>query len=102
MNPTDRFLQVVAELQAAGLNLLVMGGHAVRHYGVERNTLDFDFHLSLENVGLLESHLRRTTPLRKVAPGSPRHLALVEASRRLHKQAAMSADRADKERQRKT
>ena len=36
-------------------------------------------------------------PLRKVTPGTARHLALVEAARRLHKQAAMVADRADKE-----
>jgi hypothetical protein len=35
-------------------------------------------------------------PLRKVAPGSSRHLALVEAVRRLYKQAAIDADRADK------
>src|SRR5262245_20231616 len=25
-----------------------MGGHAVRHYGIDRSTLDFDFHLALE------------------------------------------------------
>ena len=36
--------------------------------------------------------------LRQAVPGSARHLALVEAARRLHKQAAMAADRADKER----
>ena len=36
-------------------------------------------------------------PLRQVAPGSPRHLALVEAVRRLYRQAAMDADRADKQ-----
>lgn len=36
-------------------------------------------------------------PLRRVAPGSARHLALVEAGRRMHKQTAMAADRADKE-----
>ena len=37
-----------------------------------------------------------TGPLRHVAAGSARHLALVEAIRRLYKQAAMAADRADK------
>jgi hypothetical protein len=36
--------------------------------------------------------------LRRVAPGSGRHLALVEAVRRLYRRAAMAADRADKER----
>jgi hypothetical protein len=35
-------------------------------------------------------------PLRGVVPASPRHLALVEAIRRLFKQSAMAADRADK------
>lgn len=37
-------------------------------------------------------------PLRRVEPGSIRHLALVEAVRRLCKRAAMDADRADKRR----
>jgi hypothetical protein len=37
-------------------------------------------------------------PLRIVAPGSARHLALVEAVRRLYRRAAMAVDRADKER----
>ncbi len=34
----------------------------------------------------------------RVQPGSPRHLALVEAIRRLHRRAAMAADRDDKRR----
>lgn len=38
------------------------------------------------------------TALRTVAPGTPRHLALVEAVRRLYRRAAMATDRADKER----
>jgi hypothetical protein len=41
---------------------------------------------------LLTGHLRR------VAAGSARHLALVEAVRRLYKQGAMAADREDKQR----
>jgi hypothetical protein len=32
-NP-ERFLQVVAALQQAGFEPLVMGGHAIRYYGV--------------------------------------------------------------------
>ncbi len=35
-------------------------------------------------------------PLRRVATGSARHLSLVEATRRLYKQGAMAAGRADK------
>jgi hypothetical protein len=37
--------------------------------------------------------------LREAAPGSARHLALVEAVRRWHKQNCLLADRADKQRQ---
>jgi hypothetical protein len=193
LNRTHSFLQVVAALQQAGFEPLVMGGHAIRYYGVGRNTVDFDFHLPLESARSLESRLLQTEresdwqdvalleeildlrrlaqanddagklafvsglrsrrgferalakglfadatlirralgqaasimtqafllpfvtdagvtvacaeaawqfldgPLRRVAPGSARHLALVEAARRMHKQAAMAADRADKE-----
>lgn len=60
MNPTDRFLRVASALQDAGFLFLVMGGHAVRHYGVDRNTLDFDFHLSLEMAGELETRLAKS------------------------------------------
>lgn len=38
----------------------------------------------------------RSGPLRKVEPASAKHLALVEAVRRLYKQAAMARDREDK------
>ena len=37
-------------------------------------------------------------PLRTVTPGSPRHFALVEATRRVYRQSAIAADRADKQR----
>ncbi|MEW6303099.1 MAG: hypothetical protein AB1705_06490 [Verrucomicrobiota bacterium] len=60
MNPTDKFLHVLAALQKAGLQPLVMGGHAVRYYGVDRNTLDFDFHLSVESAAALEKQLLTT------------------------------------------
>ena len=45
-------------------------------------------------AALLQSHLTR------VAPGSARHVALVEAIRRLHQRDAMAKDREDKERAR--
>ena len=35
-----------------------MGGHAVRHYGVDRNT--FDFSISLEDAAELQPRLERT------------------------------------------
>jgi hypothetical protein len=39
-----------------------MGGHAVRYYGLERNTIDFDLHLAPEAWSGIES-LVRTLPL---------------------------------------
>ena len=46
MNPAARLAEIVAALEAVRLNCLVMGGHAVRFYGVDRNTADFGLHLS--------------------------------------------------------
>jgi hypothetical protein len=43
MTPEERLVQITEALEAAGLDSLVMGGHAVRYYGVDRNTVDFDF-----------------------------------------------------------
>jgi hypothetical protein len=37
-------------LEHAGLQCLVMGGHAVRFYGVGRNTVDFDFYVSAPSM----------------------------------------------------
>jgi hypothetical protein len=50
--------------------------------------------LAIKNSGMIGEILRG--PLRKVDPGSAKHLALVEAVRRLYKQAAMVRDRDDK------
>ena len=60
MSPTARLLEVTDALTEAGLQLLIMVGHAVRHYGVDRNTFDFDFHVSADSAGQLEDRLRRT------------------------------------------
>src|SRR5438445_329061 len=35
-----------------------MGGHAVRYYGVDRNTFDFDFHIRAEDAPGLTERLR--------------------------------------------
>lgn len=43
MTNEQRLARLVSHLKNAGLNFLVMGGHAVRYYGVDRNTNDFDF-----------------------------------------------------------
>src|SRR5439155_15098597 len=57
---TARLLEVTDALTEAGLQLLIMGGYVVRHYGVDRNTFDFDFHVSADSAGQLEDRLRRT------------------------------------------
>ncbi len=42
MNGDERLAQVLAALEGVGIRCLVMGGHAVRYYGVSRMTNDFD------------------------------------------------------------
>jgi hypothetical protein len=46
VNSEARLAEIITALEAVGLNALVMGGHAVRFYGVDRNTADFDLHLA--------------------------------------------------------
>ena len=60
MNATPRLLEVTDALTKAGLQFLIMGGHAVRHYGVDRNTFDFDFHVSADSISELDEQLQVT------------------------------------------
>jgi hypothetical protein len=46
VNPALRLAEIVTALEGVGLTVLVMGGHAVRYYGLDRNTIDYDLHLS--------------------------------------------------------
>ena len=46
MTPDVRLAEVVSQLEGVGVACLVMGGHAVRFYGLSRNTNDFDLHVS--------------------------------------------------------
>lgn len=46
MNPETRLAEIVTALEAVGLTCLVMGGHAVRYYGLQRNTNDYDLNLA--------------------------------------------------------
>jgi hypothetical protein len=46
VNPETRLAEIISALEAIGLTCLVMGGHAVRFYGMDRNTVDFDLHLA--------------------------------------------------------
>ncbi len=47
MTPEEKLSRIVRLLQDAGIDVLVMGGHAVRYYGIGRNTVDFDLVTSL-------------------------------------------------------
>jgi hypothetical protein len=60
LNPEERLAAIVAALEAAGLSCLVMGGHAVRHYGLQRYTNDFDLTLAPEGWDDLPDHLARS------------------------------------------
>jgi hypothetical protein len=48
VNPETRLADIITTLEAVGLNSLVMGGHAVRFFGLDRNTADYDLHLAPE------------------------------------------------------
>jgi hypothetical protein len=60
LNPEERLAAIVAALEAAGLSCLVMGGHAVRHYGLLRYTNDFDLTLAPEGWDDLADRLARS------------------------------------------
>ncbi len=60
VNSDERLAQIVAALESVGLPPLVMGGHAVRFYGLQRNTIDFDLHLAPDRWDDLPQVLSRT------------------------------------------
>jgi hypothetical protein len=45
--PEQRLAVIYAELGRLGLPALVMGGHAVRFYGIDRSTIDYDLAITL-------------------------------------------------------
>jgi hypothetical protein len=47
LTSADRLALIYEQLVGAGLRVVVLGGHAVRYYGVDRNTVDYDFHVAL-------------------------------------------------------
>ncbi len=60
MNPDERLAAIVVALESVGLSCLVMGGHAVRFYGLLRYTNDFDLTLAPDGWDDLAGRLRRT------------------------------------------
>jgi hypothetical protein len=59
VNPETRLAEIVTALDAVGLTCLVMGGHAGRYYGLQRNTNDYDLHLAPERWPDLPHLLRQ-------------------------------------------
>jgi hypothetical protein len=55
-----RLAQILTALELVGLTCLVMGGHAVRYYGLDRNTNDFDLDLAPDYWNDLPLKLRQT------------------------------------------
>jgi hypothetical protein len=60
MTSEQRLAQLVGELETAGVDALVMGGQAVRYYGVDRNTIDFDFVTAAVSVTDLGHRIARS------------------------------------------
>lgn len=60
MNPEERLAAILTALESVGLSCLVMGGHAVRFYGLTRHTNDFDLTLAPDGWGDLAERLART------------------------------------------
>ncbi len=60
MNPEERLAAIVAALDSVGLSCLVMGGHAVRFYGLQRHTNDFDLTVAPDGWDDLGDRLART------------------------------------------
>jgi hypothetical protein len=58
--PDVRLAEVVSELELVGVSCLVMGGHAVRFYGLSRQTNDVDLHVAPDPWDDLPARLART------------------------------------------
>lgn len=59
-DPDERLAEIVTALEAVELNCLVMGGHAVRFYGLHRHTDDFDLCLAPDHWDELPSRLAQS------------------------------------------
>jgi hypothetical protein len=61
VNAEHRLAEIVTALEQVGLTVLVMGGHAVRYYGLDRNTIDYDLHLAPADWDELAPRLNRSS-----------------------------------------
>jgi hypothetical protein len=53
--------EVVSALESVGVGSLVMGGHAIRFYGLTRTTVAYDFHVAPSCWDDLAERLRRSS-----------------------------------------
>lgn len=60
MSAEQRLAQIAEALQDIGLECLVMGGHAARYYGIDRNTADFDFCVGASTVDEVKAGVARS------------------------------------------
>jgi hypothetical protein len=61
VTPDARVAEVVSELERVGVSGLVMGGHAVRFYGLARHTNDVDLDIAPDQWDDLPARLARTS-----------------------------------------
>ena len=57
MRPDEKLARIARAIREAGIDALVMGGHAVRYYGVDRNTTDFDMVAAVDSPSELRAQL---------------------------------------------
>lgn len=57
MTADEKLARIVESLATAGIDVLVLGGHAVRYYGIDRNTNDFDLVTALTTPDELSARL---------------------------------------------
>jgi hypothetical protein len=60
LNPEERLGSIIVALESAGISCLVLGGHAVRYYGLQRHTNDFDLTVAPDGWDDLADRLART------------------------------------------
>jgi hypothetical protein len=68
LNPEERLAAIVAALESVGLSCLVMGGHAVRFYGLQRYTNDFDLTIAPDGWDDLADKLAASGLFPRVGP----------------------------------
>ena len=78
MTPDVRLAEVVSALEVVGVSCLVMGGHAVRFYGLCRHTNDVDLHISSDQWDDLNSEIAKR-PRTDPAVSRFRHFILAGA-----------------------